>query len=145
VSVRCEPGLVVDADPQRIGQVLRNLLANALTYTAPGGWIGVRACVVKEGVCIEVRDTGCGIAAEHLPNVFERFYRVDASRARETGGAGIGLAVVKQLVEAHGGSVSVMSEPAKGSCFAVTLPYAREPGQGAKALVTPRSALLSAG
>jgi signal transduction histidine kinase len=145
LSLQGGPSLAVDADPQRLGQVLRNLLANAIAYTPPGGQVALQAEALAEGVRIEVRDTGCGIAPEHVPNVFERFYRVDASRARATGGAGIGLAVVKQLVDAHGGGVSVSSEPGRGSCFRVTLPYAREPGQGAKALVTPRNALLSAG
>jgi len=135
----------VQADPQRIGQVLRNLLANALMHTPAGGTIELRAEPTLDGVRFEVRDTGCGIAPEHLPNVFERFYRADGSRARATGGAGIGLAVVKQLVEAHGGSVSVSSELGKGSVFGFELDYAREPAQGAKALVTPRSELLNAG
>ena len=135
----------VQADPQRIGQVLRNLLANALMHTPASGTIELRAEPTLDGVRFEVRDTGCGIAPEHLPNVFERFYRADGSRARATGGAGIGLAVVKQLVEAHGGSVSVSSELGKGSVFGFELDYAREPAQGAKALVTPRSELLNAG
>jgi signal transduction histidine kinase len=135
----------VQADPQRIGQVLRNLLANALTHTRAGGTIELRAEPGLDGVRFEVRDTGSGIAQEHLPNVFERFYRADGSRARATGGAGIGLAVVKQLVEAHGGNVSVSSELGKGSVFSFELDYAREPAQGAKALVTPRSELLNAG
>ncbi len=142
--VRSVPACVL-ADPHRIGQVLRNLLANALTHTPAGGEVELSAAAAPDGVRFEVRDTGCGIAREHLPNVFERFYRVDASRARATGGAGIGLAVVKQLVEAHGSGVSASSEVGVGSCFSFTLDYAREPAQGAKALVTPRSALLSAG
>jgi signal transduction histidine kinase len=135
----------VDADPQRIGQVLRNLVANAVQYTPPGGTITLAVRRQPDTVAFEVRDTGCGIAPEHLPNVFERFYRADPSRARSTGGAGIGLAVVKQLVEAHDGTVGVTSTCGAGSCFVFTLPYERLPGHGAKALVVPRSASLSPG
>jgi signal transduction histidine kinase len=135
----------VDADPQRIGQVLRNLVGNALRYTPPGGTVTLAAVRREASIAFEVRDTGCGIAPEHLPNVFERFYRADASRARSTGGAGIGLAVVKQLVDAHGGSVSLTSAVGQGSRFVFTLPYDRLPGHGAKALVVPRSASLSPG
>jgi signal transduction histidine kinase len=80
----------------------------------------------REMVRVEVRDTGSGIAPEHLPNVFERFYRADPSRARSTGGAGIGLALVKQFVSAHGGEVAVESEVGQGSRFSFTLPIARE-------------------
>jgi signal transduction histidine kinase len=111
----------VEADPQRIGQVLRNLVANALQYTPSGGTVSLSARRRDDLVAIEVRDTGCGISAEHLPNVFERFYRADSSRARSTGGAGIGLAVVKQLVEAHGGTVGVTSVEGQGSCFSFEL------------------------
>jgi len=135
----------VDADPQRIGQVLRNLVANAVQYTPPGGTITLAVRRQADTVAFEVRDTGCGIEPEHLPNVFERFYRADPSRARSTGGAGIGLAVVKQLVEAHDGTVGVTSTRGAGSCFVFKLPYERVPGQGAKALVVPRSASLSPG
>jgi signal transduction histidine kinase len=112
----------VEADPQRIGQVLRNLVANALQYTPSGGTVSLTARRCDDLVAIEVRDTGCGISPEHLPNVFERFYRVDSSRARSTGGAGIGLAVVKHLVEAHGGTVGATSVEGQGSCFSFVIP-----------------------
>jgi signal transduction histidine kinase len=115
----------VYADPQRIGQVLRNLLGNGLAYTPAGGTVRVSASSSAHEVRIEVRDTGCGIAAEHLPNVFERFYRADPSRARATGGAGLGLALVKQFVTAHGGRVEVASTLGAGSCFSFTLPAAQ--------------------
>jgi len=113
---------MVDADRQRVGQVLRNLLANALTHTPAGGAIRLGAWRSGDQLTIEVSDTGSGIEPEHLPNVFERFYRADPSRTRATGGAGIGLAVVKQLVEAHGGAVAVASAPGYGSRFRFTLP-----------------------
>ena len=115
---------MIEVDRQRLGQVLRNLLANALTYTPPGGAIRLGAWRSGEHVTIEVADTGSGIEPEHLPNVFERFYRADPSRTRATGGTGIGLAVVKQLVEAHGGAVAVSSAPGAGSRFSFTLPRA---------------------
>jgi signal transduction histidine kinase len=113
---------LVYADSQRIGQVLRNLLTNALTYTPPGGTVRLRAEPSRGMVKIAVQDTGCGIEPEHVPNVFERFYRADPSRARSTGGAGIGLALVKQFVDAHGGTVDVVSAPGRGSCFSFTVP-----------------------
>lgn len=112
----------VDADPGRIGQVLRNLLHNALTHTPTGGAITLSARLSAGFVAIRVRDTGAGIPSEHLPNVFERFYRADRSRARATGGAGLGLAIAKQLVMAHGGSVTVESVVGQGSTFTFTLP-----------------------
>lgn len=113
---------LVDADAQRVGQVLRNLLRNAMAYTPAGGEINVSARPAAAEVEVEVRDTGVGIAPEHLPYIFERFYRADQSRARSTGGAGLGLTIVKQLVEAHGGRVHVESEVGSGSTFTFTLP-----------------------
>ena len=114
----------IEADPERIGQILRNLLSNAITHTPPGGEIFVSAWVDKDEIRVSVQDSGEGIAAEHLPNIFERFYRADASRARATGGTGLGLAIVKQLVQAHGGRVGVESRAGKGACFTFTLPLA---------------------
>src|SRR6202011_3713818 len=105
-------------------QVLRNLLANALAHTPAGGSITVSAHSAGDQLTVRVVDTGPGISAEHVPNLFERFYRVDSSRARATGGAGIGLAVVKQLVEAHGGMVGVRSVVGAGTTFSFTLPLA---------------------
>jgi signal transduction histidine kinase len=112
----------VEVDPERIGQVLRNLLSNAMAHTPQGGQIAVSARAGDGAVSVAVSDTGEGIPAEHLPYVFDRFYRADKSRARETGGAGLGLAIVKQLVLAHGGTVSVTSQPGQGSTFTFTLP-----------------------
>ncbi len=114
----------VYVDAQRIGQVLRNLIENALAHTPAGGEITIFARRVGAHVEVSVRDTGTGIAPEHLPYVFERFYRADPSRARSTGGAGLGLTIVKKLVEAHGGEARVESEPGKGSTFTFTLPVA---------------------
>jgi signal transduction histidine kinase len=105
-----DESVCVLADVRRIGQVLRNLLSNALAYTPAGGSVTVSSVVRATELEVLVADTGLGIQPEHLPNVFERFYRVDGSRARATGGAGIGLAIVKQLVESAGGRVGVESE-----------------------------------
>jgi signal transduction histidine kinase len=113
---------LVQADPHRVRQVLRNLLDNALDYTPPGGQVTLAAQQDGAWVNIQVRDTGPGIAPEHLPYVFERFYRADPSRTRATGGAGLGLAIVKQLVEAHGGRVWAESTLGAGTTFGFTLP-----------------------
>jgi signal transduction histidine kinase len=93
-----------------------------VAHTPQGGEISVAARAGEGEVAVSVRDTGAGIAPEHLPYVFDRFYRADSSRARQTGGAGLGLAIVKQLVLAHGGTISVTSEPGQGSTFTFTLP-----------------------
>lgn len=117
---------LVDADPERVGQVLRNLLANALVYTPAGGRITITAEPRPGQVAVSVRDTGAGIPAEHLPYIFDRFYRADRARARQTGGAGLGLAIAKQIVLAHGGEIGVESRPGQGSAFTFTLPVATE-------------------
>jgi signal transduction histidine kinase len=158
-----------DADAARVGQVLRNLLNNAITHTPAGGSIGVEATTDdrpptteerglkiedsnggaaemlssilyplssepssiigrRSSVVVRVRDSGPGIAPEHLPHLFERFYRADPARARATGGAGLGLTIVKQLVEAHGGHVWAESAPGQGATFVFTLPV--EPSVG---------------
>lgn len=111
-------------DWQRVQQVLHNLLENAVTHTGRGGNITVAAAKQGDWVEISVSDTGEGIPAEDLPNIFERFYRVDKSRARATGGSGLGLTIAKRLVEAHGGKITVQSKLGKGSCFSFTLPIA---------------------
>jgi signal transduction histidine kinase len=113
---------VIEADAERLGQVIRNLLDNALTNTPAGGEIRVSARAHDGQVEVSVQDTGRGIAPEHLPYVFERFYRADQSRTRSTGGSGLGLAIVKQLVEAHGGQVWIESQPGKGTTVTFTSP-----------------------
>ena len=115
----------VDVDSERVGQVLRNLLNNAVAHMPEGGEITVTAQAVGAEVAVAVHDTGAGIAPEHLPYVFDRFYRADKSRARQTGGAGLGLAIAKQLVVAHGGSISVESATGQGATFTFTLPVAQ--------------------
>jgi signal transduction histidine kinase len=113
----------VSADQGRIGQVLLNLAGNALQYTPSGGRVKISAGRQKSEVWIAVSDTGLGIPEEHLPHVFDRFYRVDKSRSRAGGGSGIGLTVARHLVEAHGGRLWVESPgPGMGSTFTFTLP-----------------------
>ena len=113
------------ADEDRLGQVLLNLVGNALQYTPSGGQVRVRAREEKGFVRVQVIDTGIGIAAEHLPHLFSRFYRVDDSRSRVRGGTGIGLTIAKHLVEAQGGEITVASEGInRGSSFTFTVPIA---------------------
>jgi histidine kinase len=111
------------ADPDRIEQIMINLLANGLRYTPAGGCVAIVAEVHDFFVQISVRDTGIGIATEHIPHIFERFYRVDKSRARQSGGTGIGLTIARHLVYAQGGEIWVESGgPGLGATFYVTLP-----------------------
>ncbi len=111
------------ADPDRLAQILLNLLGNALRYTPAGGTITISARPLEGAVQITVRDTGIGISAEHLPHLFERFYRVDKSRTRSSGGTGIGLTIARHLVHAHGGEIWAESEGVgKGAAFHLTMP-----------------------
>jgi len=120
------PGLDVfaAADPTDLAVALDNLLDNAITYTAAGS-VTVSLQAEDDSVHITVTDTGPGIPAEHLQRIFERFYRVDAGRSRDSGGTGLGLALVRHTVERSGGSVSVDSEPGRGSVFTLRFPRAR--------------------
>jgi len=111
-------------DAHRINQVLHNLLANAVAHTPAGGSVTVSAAPEDGYILVSVADTGEGIPPEDLPNIFERFYRADRSRARATGGHGLGLTIAKRLVEAHGGKIAVQSEMGKGSTFSFTVPVA---------------------
>jgi two-component system phosphate regulon sensor histidine kinase PhoR len=112
------------ADREAIHQVFSNLIDNALKYGASGGRIILGARAVPHAVEFYVRDFGAGIASEHLPRLFERFYRVDKARSRESGGTGLGLAIAKHIMLAHGGSIRAESELAHGSTFLFTLPTA---------------------
>ncbi len=116
----------VQADQDRAIQVLTNLLTNALRYTPAPGRVTVTATQQDNTVVFSVTDTGLGLAPEHLARLFERFYRVDASRSRALGGSGIGLTIAKALVDAMDGAIQVQSDgPGRGSTFSVTLPIAR--------------------
>jgi two-component system, OmpR family, sensor histidine kinase BaeS len=112
----------VRGDARRLEQVVDNLLSNALRYTDPGGRVELRVSRGLSGCVVEVRDTGIGIARDDLPHVFDRFWRSDRSRSRATGGSGIGLAVVRELVRAHNGRVEVRSQLGEGTTARVVLP-----------------------
>ena len=111
----------VFADATALRQILGNLVDNAIRYTSDGR-ITVFAEPEREGLWIGVRDTGIGIAPEHLPRIFERFYRADAARSRAAGGTGLGLAIVKHLAEAHGGRVRADSSVGRGTTIATFFP-----------------------
>jgi len=115
---------LVSIDWQRVNEVLHNILENAMAHTRKGGAIRIAASQKGKWVEVSVSDTGEGIPAEDLPHVFERFYRVDKSRARATGGSGLGLTIAKRLIEAHGGTILVQSKLGEGSRFSFTLPVA---------------------
>jgi two-component system, OmpR family, phosphate regulon sensor histidine kinase PhoR len=117
----------ISADREAIHQVFGNLLDNALKYGASGGRIALGARSCKSGVEFYVRDCGLGIPSEHLPRLFERFYRVDKARSRESGGTGLGLAIAKHIVLAHGGTIRAESELGHGSTFLFSLPLVTEP------------------
>jgi len=116
-------GELVFGDPLRLEQVLQNLAANALRHTPVGGTIELKAEPAGEGlVALTVRDTGEGIPADHLGSIFDRFYKVDASRGAAAGGSGLGLSIVKAIVERHGGTVQAESAPGRGTTMRVVLP-----------------------
>ena len=119
------------ADYERLGQVLGNLLDNALRHTELGGRVDVTATAADDELVIAISDTGTGVAREHLPRLFDRFYRADAARDRQHGGAGIGLSIAKALVDAHGGHIEAHSDGhGTGTTFSVSLPCSRQPLDG---------------
>ncbi|WP_281887816.1 phosphate regulon sensor histidine kinase PhoR [Limnohabitans sp. TEGF004] len=119
-------GASLMGEARELQSALSNLVSNAVRYTPAGGQIQVNVDQGIDGsLFIAVRDTGPGIAAEHLPRLTERFYRVDRSRSRESGGTGLGLAIVKHVMQRHGGSLSITSEVGQGSCFKLVFPSTR--------------------
>lgn len=113
--------VMVKADASKITQVLTNLLMNAINYGEHDGKTSIRFYDLAENILVEVKDNGKGIAEEHLPRLFERFYRVDKGRSRADGGSGLGLAIVKHIIEAHHQTINVRSTPGNGSTFSFTL------------------------
>ncbi len=122
VCTACEEQITARMNPQLLEQAVINLLDNAIKYSEPGSEVQVLASQFYDEVTITVSDRGCGIAAEHLPRIFERFYRVDKARSRKLGGTGLGLAIVKHIVQAHRGHVTVKSTASVGSVFTIHLP-----------------------
>jgi two-component system phosphate regulon sensor histidine kinase PhoR len=127
ITVAASAAPHIRADPDALRQIFTNLFDNALRHTPPGGRITVTAEASAGGVTIAVADTGSGIASEHLPRIFERFYRADPGRSREEGGTGLGLAIVKHLMEAHGGRVEARSTLGEGTTILLFLPGDPEP------------------
>jgi two-component system, OmpR family, sensor histidine kinase SenX3 len=127
VALRAKSKAQVYGDPALLGVAVHNLVSNAIAYSAEGGRVGVGVVVRGDTVEVAVTDQGIGIAEEDLERVFERFYRVDQARSRNTGGSGLGLSIVKHTVQNHGGEVRVWSQPGKGSTFMLRLPLAEPP------------------
>ncbi|MBI4880020.1 MAG: HAMP domain-containing protein [Planctomycetes bacterium] len=132
------PEATVAGDRRRLLEAFSNLIANAVQYNRPGGRVRIEVRQSDEGADVAVADTGIGIAPEHLPHLFERFYRVDPARGRE-GGSGLGLAIAEQTVRGHGGTISVASREGEGSTFTVRLPAT--PGAGGASFPPGVSAL----
>ena len=122
IETHIEDDCEMFADPGKLAQVCYNIIENAIKYTPDGGTITVSLHKSGRDAVLDISDTGVGIPAEDLPHVFDRFYRVDKARSRETGGTGLGLSIVKQIVRLHAGSVTVASEPGRGTTFTVQLP-----------------------
>ncbi len=126
LNTRLEKGAIVQGDEERLEQVIKNLVDNSLKYTESGGEISVEVFREKGNVFLRVSDTGVGIPAEDLPRVFDRFYRVDKSRSRKIGGSGLGLSIVKWIVDAHRAHIEIQSDEGKGTAVTVHFPAEEE-------------------
>lgn len=129
IHVTCDKSLEIEVDATLMEQALVNLLDNAVKYSSDGSPVYVEAESTQKEITIRVSDQGPGISRNHLPRLFERFYRVDRARSRSLGGTGLGLAIVKHIAQAHGGKVSVESTPGKGSTFSIFLPNKSRSGR----------------
>jgi len=142
IDVGDAAGIEIAGNEVELQSAVANLMSNAVRYTPDDGRIALRWHPRAEGGCIEVQDTGVGVAREHIPRLTERFYRVDGSRARETGGTGLGLSIVKHVMQRHGGAIEIDSEPGKGSTFRLVFPASRVRLEAGAALTDPRAATL---
>lgn len=122
LTLDCVPGLTARINAPLLEQGVTNLVDNAIKYSEPGGEVRIQGTLDDDQVVVAVTDTGCGIPSEHLPRLFERFYRVDKARSRQLGGTGLGLAIVKHIAQAHEGRIDVESKPGSGSTFRIYLP-----------------------
>ncbi len=122
LNLVCPPDLAARVNAPLLEQAVVNLLDNGIKYSEPGSTVDLEAQSDANEVRIHVRDAGSGIPAEHLPRIFERFYRVDKARSRRLGGTGLGLAIVKHIAQAHRGTISVQSTVGKGSTFTLHIP-----------------------
>ena len=122
LTLDCSEDLFAEINPPLLEQAVVNLIDNAVKYSPEGSRVGVSAATEATGLSIRVEDVGPGIRREHLPRLFERFYRIDKARSRDMGGTGLGLSIVKHIAVAHGGGVAVESTPGLGSTFTITLP-----------------------
>jgi signal transduction histidine kinase len=118
---------IIQGDETRLRQVLDNLIGNAIKYSPSGGEIAVEGAFDDESVRVSVSDQGIGLSAEEQARLFERFYRVDSTLSRKTQGTGLGLYLARAIVEAHGGTIRVESEPGHGSTFTFTIPRQQPP------------------
>ncbi|EJW19823.1 sensor histidine kinase [Paenibacillus alvei] len=124
VTLTIEPKLICRHDPDKMKQVILNLVHNAVQHTDEAlGCIHIEGVHQENGVQLSVRDNGTGIAPEHIPYLFDRFYRSESSRNRKKGGSGLGLAITRSIVEAHGGAIHVISRVGEGSTFLIWLPH----------------------
>jgi len=131
IGLACKPGMTARIHFALLTQAVVNLLENAINFSGPGSAVQVEAEEAPDGgAVLRVRDQGCGIPAEHIPRLAERFYRVDKARSRKVGGTGLGLAIVKHIVQAHGGGLHIQSTPGQGSTFTLHIPAAPPPGGG---------------
>jgi len=128
LALACDERVIAQINPPLLEQAIINLIDNAIKYSEPGKEVRVLGRHAGTEVTISVSDNGCGIEKEHLPRLFERFYRVDKARSRKLGGTGLGLAIVKHIVQAHHGRITVASTPGKGSVFTIALPGSGETG-----------------
>ena len=122
LALDAEAGVVVRGDAGKLKELFLNLMDNAIRYTSRGGNISIALAKQGQTALVDIKDTGIGITREHIPHIFDRFYRVDKARSRAEGGSGLGLAICKHIVEAHGGTICVASGSGRGSTFSIRLP-----------------------